>query len=162
LVTITAVNGDIAIRSGPDTVFDAIAVLKNGETVPALARSILDGWVQVPIPSQPGKTGWLSIKTPYTVVSGYVLDLPKITIVEWPSGSYIQNCTSHQMLVEPGDQSLSSVTDSPNNRVWFPPGLYTVYDVDVTGHPEVVHIQLDAHTEVSVRKDGNGQKSDCP
>ncbi len=162
IVTVTAVYGNLAIRTGPDMVFDAIAELHEGETVPALARSILDGWVQVPIPSQPGKAGWVSLRTGYSSVSGYVLDLPLVETVEWPFGAYLLNCTSHQMLVEPTDKTLPSVNDAPQNRVWFPPGYYAVYDLDVAGRPEVTHVKLWEHTEVHLRKDGSGQKWDCP
>jgi len=161
-VTVMAVNGDISIRSGPDETFDAIAVLRKGMTVTALARSIMNGWVQVPIPSQEGKTGWVSILTDYSVVSGNVLDLPRIDEVEWPVGSYLLNCTTHQMLVEPGDKTLQPVGDSPKNRVWFSPGLYTIYDFDVSGHPQVKNLNLLSRIEVKIIKDGDGQQSECP
>jgi len=161
-VMVIAVNGDLSIRSGPDETFDAIAVLRKGETVPALARSILNGWVQVPIPFQEGKTGWVSILTDYSIVSGNVLDLSRIDVVEWPVGSYLLNCTTHQMVVEPGDKTLQRVSDSPKNRVWLSPGLYTVYDLDVSGHPQVKNLSLPSHTEVKIIKDGDGQRSECP
>ncbi len=161
-VTITAVDGNLSIRSGPDPVFDAIAVLKNGETLPVSARSVLDGWVEVPVPDQEGQKGWVSIKTPYSKVSGYVLDLPEIMTVEWPTGSYIRNCTEHQMLVEPMDQKLSPVSDSSQNRAWFPPGAYTVHDLDATSQPYVMTIKLMPHTQVNIRKDGDRQSWTCP
>ena len=161
-VTVTAVNGNLAIRSGPDMTFDAIAELNHGETVTALARSILNGWLQVPIPSQEGKTGWVSILTDYSIVSGNVLDLPRIDGVEWPVGSYLLNCTTHQLVVEPGNKTLQPVSDSPKNRVWFSPGLYTVYDLDVSGHPQVKNLSLDSRTELKIIKDGNGLRSECP
>ncbi len=162
VVMVTAVNGNLSIRSGPDESFDAIAVLKKGETVQALARSILDGWVQVPVPSMPGRTGWVSLLTNYSQVDGYVLDLPKIDIVEWPVGSYLINCTSHQLLVKPLETALPPVSQSPGNRVWFPPGFYSVYDTEVAGQPEVLQVQLGGHTEVKIRRDGNGLRSECP
>jgi hypothetical protein len=159
---VTAMNGKVAIRTGPDIVFDAVAALNEGETVTALARSILDGWLQVPIPSQPGETGWISTKTSYSVVSGNVLDLPRIDVVEWPTGSYLINCTTHQILVQPGDKTLQPVKDSPGNRVWFSPGVYKVYDVNVEGQPEITTIKLSSHTEVQIVTDGNRQRSECP
>lgn len=162
VVTVTAMNGNVAIRTGPDIVFDAIAELKEGETVTALARSILDGWLQVPIPSQPGEVGWISTKTSYSVVSGNVLGLPRIDVVEWPTGSYLINCTTHRILVQPGDKTLQPVNDSPRNRVWFSPGVYKVYDVDVEGQPEITTIKLSSHTEVQIVTDGNRQRSECP
>lgn len=161
-VTVTAVNGRLAIRSGPDMTFDAIATLNQGETVTALARSILNGWVQISIPSQEGKTGWVSTLTDYSTVSGNVLDLPRIDVVEWPVGSYLVNCTTHQMVVEPEDKTLEPVSDSPKNRVWFSPGLYKIYDFDVSGHPQVKDLDLLSRTEVKIIKDGDGQQSECP
>lgn len=161
-VTITATNGNLAIRKGPDVVFDAIATLNDGESARAVARSILDGWIEIPIPSQPDEMGWVSTKTDYSVVVGDVLDLPMIRTVEWPTGAYLRNCTAHQMLVQPGDISLPSVNDSPNNRVWFPPGLYTVYDQEVDGHPDVLHVKLWPQYSIDVVKDGDGVKSTCP
>jgi hypothetical protein len=162
VVTITAVNGDLSIRSGPDITFDAIAMLKDGETATALARSIIDGWIQIPIPSQAGGTGWVSTKTSFSVVSGNVLDLPRIDLVEWNFGSYLRNCTPHRMLVQPGDMTLQPVNESPNNRVWFAPGSYTVYDLDVAGQPVAANLIVLEHSETNILKDGNRQQWNCP
>ncbi len=161
VVMITAVNGNLAIRSGPDPVFDAISVLPDGKSVPALARSVLDGWVQVSIPSQPGKRGWVSTKTTYSVITGNVLDLPEIMTVEWPFGSYLQNCTVHSMLVQPGNKVVPSISASPANRVWFYPGSYSIYDLDVSGHPWVMSINLWQHIEFHILKDGTRQQWNC-
>jgi hypothetical protein len=161
-VTVTAVNGDLSIRTGPDITFDAIAILKDGETVTALARSIMDGWVQIPIPSQEGKTGWVSLKTNYSIVSGNVLDLPRVDAVEWNVGSYLINCTPHRMLVQPGDITLQPVGDAPNNRVWVSPGLYSVYDLDVTGQPVAANLSVTEHREFHILKDGNRKQWSCP
>ena len=161
-VIVTAVNGNLSIRTGPDITFDAIAILKDGETVTALARSIMDGWVQIPIPSQEGKTGWVSLKTNYFIVSGNVLDLPRVDAVEWNVGSYLINCTPHRMLVQPGDITLQPVGDAPNNRVWFSPGLYSVYDLDVTGQPVAANLSVTEHREFHILKDGNRKQWSCP
>jgi hypothetical protein len=162
VVTVTAVNGDLSIRRGPDISFDAIAALKDGETVKALARSIMDGWVQIPIPSQEGKTGWVLLKTNYFVVNGNVLDLPRVDAVEWNIGSYLINCTPHRMLVQPGDVILESVDGAPNNRVWFSPGLYSVYDLDVTGQPVAANLSVTEHREIHILKDGSRKQWTCP
>ena len=162
VVTITAINGDLSIRSGPDITFDAIAMLKDGETAAALARSIIDGWIQIPIPSQAGRTGWVSTKTSFSIVSGNVLDLPRIDIVEWNFGSYLRNCTPHRMLVQPGDMTLQPVSESQNNRVWFAPGSYTVYDLDVAGQPVAANLIVLEHSETNILKDGNRQQWNCP
>jgi hypothetical protein len=161
IVEVTAVNGELSVRTGPDISFDAIAKLKDGETVTALARSIMDGWVQIQIPSQAGQTGWISIQTKYSIVNGNVLDLPRIDVVEWNVGSYLNNCTSHQMIVKPGDVIIQPVGNSADNRVWFSPGSYSVYDLDVAGQPVVANLRVLGHSEYRIRKDGNGQRWDC-
>lgn len=157
VVTVTVVNGDLSIRTGPDMSFDAIAKLQDGETVTALARSIMDGWVQIQIPSQAGETGWISVQTNYSIVTGNLLDLPRIDTVEWNVGSYLNNCTTHQMLVQPGDKIIQ-----PENGVWFTPGTYSVYDLDVVGQPVVANLTVLEHREYNIRKDGDGQQVDCP
>ena len=162
LVTVSAVNGRLSIRSGPDISFDAIAVLENGQTATAVARSVIDGWIQIPIPSQPSKMGWVSTMTAHSIVIGNVLDLPRIDEVDWPVGSYILNCTGHRLIVKPGEQIVQPVSASPQNRVWFAPGLYTVYDLDMSGQPVVLNLNIRAHGQVTVHRDGSHQWSDCP
>jgi hypothetical protein len=162
VITVTAVNGDLSIRTGPDITFDAIAMLKDGETATTLARSVIDGWVQIPISSQGGKTGWVSIKTNFSIVSGNVLDLPRIDIVEWNFGSYLRNCTPHRLLVRPGDITLQPVSESPNNRAWFAPGSYSVYDLDVPGQPVAANLSVLEHSEINILKDGTRQQWNCP
>ena len=161
-ITITAVEGDIAIRTGPDMTFDAIAKLQNGEAATVLARSIMDGWVQIEIPSQAGETGWISVDTNYSIVNGNLLDLPRIDTVEWNVGSYLINCTPHQMIVKPGDVILASVDDAPANRLWFSPGLYSVYDLDVTGQPVAANLSVTGHREFHILKDGTRTQWACP
>ncbi|MBI5950054.1 MAG: SH3 domain-containing protein [Chloroflexi bacterium] len=161
-VTISAVEGDIAIRKGPDVTFDAISKLQNGETATVLARSIMDGWVQIEIPSQAGRTGWISVQTNYSIVNGNLLDLPRIDSVEWNVGSYLINCTPHQMIVKPGDVILQPVDDAPNNRVWFSPGLYSVYDLEVEGQPVAANLSVTEHREFHIIKDGTRTQWPCP
>ncbi len=161
-VSITAVHGDLSIRQGPATVFDAIDTLRAGQTVPVYARSIEDGWLQVPLPSRPGSLGWVSTTTGFSRVDGYVLDLPLISEVEWPFGAYVVNCTSHQLEAEPGGKVLPPVSAAPANRVWFFPGLYKVYDAELANRPEVTQVKLLEHTQVSVISDGTGTKYTCP
>ncbi len=162
VVTVTAVNGRLSIRSGPDISFDAIAVLENGQTATAVARSVIDGWIQIPIPSQPSKMGWVSTMTAHSIVIGNVLDLPRIDAVEWTSGSYILNCTQHRLIVKPGEQIVEPASTTAQNRVWFAPGLYTVYDLDMSGQPVVLNLNIRAHGQVTVHRDGTNQWSDCP
>lgn len=161
-VSITAVNGDIAIRTGPAVVFDAVDAIKAGQTLPVYARSIQDGWLQVPIPTRPGALGWVSSKTGFSRVDGYVLDLPLISAVEYPFGGYVINCTAHQLVAEPGEKAIPPVGAAPANRVWFFPGLYKVYDADIAARPEITQVKVFEHTEVSVISDGGGTKYTCP
>ncbi len=161
LITITAVEGNIAIRNGPDMTFDAIAKLQDGETATVLARSIMDGWVQIEIPSQVGETGWVSVQTNYSIVNGNLLDLPRIDSVEWNVGSYLINCTPHQLIVKPGDVILQPVGEYPNNRVWFSPGTYSVYDLDVTGQPVAANLSVTEHREFHILKDGTRTQWSC-
>ncbi len=155
-VTVTVVNGDLSIRTGPDLSFDAIAKLHGGETVTVLARSIMDGWVQIEIPSQAGETGWISIQTNYSIVTGNLLDLPRIDAVEWNVGSYLINCTPHQMIVKPGNTILQ-----PQSRVWFTPGDYSVYDMDVDGQPVAANLTVTEHREFHILKDGTRKQWTC-
>jgi len=162
LVTVTAAEGKLSIRSGPDIKFDAIAVLENGETVTALARSIIDGWVEIRIPSQPSKMGWVSTMTAHSIVIGNILDLPRIDEVDWPVGSYILNCTQHRLIVKPGEQVVQPASVTTQNRVWFAPGLYSIYDLDMSGQPLVLNLNIRAHGQVTVHRDGSHQWSECP
>lgn len=160
-VTLTIVNGDLSIRTGPDMSFDAIAKLQDGDTVTALARSIMDGWVQVQIPSRTGETGWVSTQTNYAIVTGNLLDLPRIDAVEWNVGSYLINCTPHQMIVKPGDVILQPAGET-DSRVWFTPGTYSVYDLGVTGQPVAANLTVTEHREFHILKDGNRKQWACP
>jgi hypothetical protein len=155
-VTITAVEGDIAIRLGPDSSFDATTSLKNGETAVVLARSIMNGWGQIEVPSQSGETGWVWVETGYSIINGSLFDLPRIDKVEWNVGSYLINCTPHQMIVKPGDVTLDPAGEA-DSRVWFAPGTY----MDVTGQPVAANLTLTEHREFHILKDGTRKQWLC-
>lgn len=159
-ITITAVEGDIAIRLGPDKSFDATTRLKNGETAVVLARSIMDGWIQIEVPTQAGETGWVWVETGYSIVNGDLLDLPRIDTVEWNVGSYLINCTPHQMIVKPGDVILQPAGET-DSRVWFMPGTYSVYDLDVSGQPVAANLTVTEHREFHILKDGTRKQWAC-
>jgi hypothetical protein len=161
VVVVTAVNGNLSIRAGPDFTFDAFASLPKGHSAQALARSVLDGWVEVELDSENTATGWIYIKSAYALVTGNVLDLPEIRRVEWPFGSYLRNCTSHQLIVQPGGQLLPPAAGSVQESVWFYPGVYAVYDLDMAGRPWIMDIKLTAHTSIDVHKDGTGRMGIC-
>ncbi len=91
-----------------------------------------------------------------------MLDLPEIMTVEWPFGSYLRNCTQHTLIVEPGDKLLPLPTGVVDNHVWFYPGIYMIFDQDMTGRPWIMNVNLSEHTSVNIRKDAAGQSGICP
>jgi hypothetical protein len=161
-VVITAVKGNLFIRRGPDLAFNPISVLQAGQSAPVLAHDVLGKWVEVPIANLPGKTGWISIQTAFSSVSGTLADTPEILPTEWPVAAYLRNCTYHQMLVEPGDTTLLSLLNAPDNEQWIYPGVHKVYDQDVDGQPEVLTVDLREGMTVDIRIDGNGDHRKCP
>ena len=161
-VVITAVKGNLFIRRGPDLAFNPISVLQSGQSAPVLAHDVLGDWVEVPIANLPGKTGWISIQTTFSSVSGNLSDTPEILPTVWPVAAYLRNCTYHQMLVEPGDTTLLSFLNAPDNEQWIYPGVHKVYDQDVDGQPEVLTVDLREGITVDIRIDGNGDRRKCP
>jgi hypothetical protein len=134
----------------------------NGQSETATARDPLAKWLQIPVPDQSGKTGWISIQTSYSSVIGDVMSLPEVVPTDWPALAFLQNCTYDQMEVDPGAIVLPSFTYFPDNRIQINPGTYRIYDTDVTGSPEVMKVEIKEGTEIDVRVDGNGNKRKCP
>jgi hypothetical protein len=161
-VRVSAVKGNLFIRRGPDMAFNPIAVLKAGQTAPAMARDVLAGWLQISIPDAPGKTGWVSIQTQYSIVSGDVTVLPSSLPTEWPVPAFLRNCTFHQLEANPGGIVLPGLENFPANDVRVNPGSYRVYDLDVDGTPEVLKVDLKEGTSIDVHVDGDGEKRKCP
>jgi hypothetical protein len=161
-VTITAVKGNLFIRRGPDLAYNPIALLLKGQSAIVLAHDVLGNWVEIPISTLPGKTGWVSIQTVFSSVSGNLMNMPEILPTDWPVPSYVRNCTHDQMIVEPGDTMLPSIDNSPDNEVWIYPGVHKVYDTDVDSQPEVLTVDLKEGMTVDVRVDGNGDHRKCP
>jgi hypothetical protein len=163
VITVTAVKGNIFIRRGPNLAYNPISVLKKGESATGLARDVLARWVQIPMPGQPDRMGWVSIQTDYTVVNGNLRDLPEFMTVDWPVASYLRNCTHHQMIIKPGDTIIPSSYGAPDNEVWIFPGTYTVYDYDLPDQPEVMSsFDLREGLEIDIRTDGSGETRKCP
>ena len=50
----------------------------DGQSETALARDVLSTWLQIPLPADPSKSGWVSIQTKYSAVSGDIMSLPEI------------------------------------------------------------------------------------
>lgn len=161
-LTVTATKGNIFIRRGPDFGFNAIGVLYEGQSAAALARDVLGGWVEVPMPGQPNQTGWISIQSQFTVLDGDVMTLQEVDPTFFPVTASLRNCTLDQMLVTPGNIVLPSVVNFPANEVRVNPGVYVVLDTDVDGYPGVLKVEIREGSSIDVRTDGNGEKRKCP
>jgi hypothetical protein len=129
LFTITAINGNLYIRRGSGSDFNPIGVLLQGQTATVMGRDILDEWLYIPIPSQTGKFGWVSTLTIYSSISGQTMDLPVVDS-DLAVPAYIQNCSSHNMIVLPAGVILPPFYQYPDSVVQFDPGEYTIMDYD--------------------------------
>ncbi len=161
-ITITATGGNLFIRRGPDLAFNPVGSLLQGQSASALARDVLSEWVEVPLPGKPDQTGWISVQTKFTTISGDLASLPELQIDYWPVGASIRNCTLHQMLITPGNIVLPSLVNFPANDVRVNPGVYVVVDTDVDGYPQVLKVEISEGSAVDVRVDGNGDRKKCP
>jgi hypothetical protein len=65
------------------------------------------------------------------------------------------------MIVKPGNVILEPIDDAPANRVWFSPGLYSVYDMDVEGQPVAANLTVTEHREFHILKDGTRKQWSC-
>ena len=160
-VVISAVKGNIFIRRGPDMAFNPIGVLYKDTSAPVIARDVLSNWVQIVIPNSDQK-GWISIQTQYSKVDGDLKTLPEFTTTEWPTPAYLRNCTHHQMYILPAEVILLSSFDQPDNMIWLYPGTYTVYDLEVSGEPEVTTVEVREGVTVEILDDGAGEHRKCP
>ena len=157
-----ATKGNLFIRRGPDLGFNPIAVLKDGQSARALARDVLSNWLQIPIPGQPDKSGWVSIQTHYSVVSGDVMNLPELAQTYWPVAASLRNCTHHQMEADPAGIVLPPVDQFPDNEVQMNPGTYAIRDIDVDRSPVVAEVVLQEGSAIDIRTDGDGVRKKCP
>jgi hypothetical protein len=160
-VTLNVVKGNLFIRRGPDMAFNPVGVLYKDTSAEVLARDVLSNWVQVKIPNSE-QTGWVSIQTDYSQLEGELKDLPEYTPTKWPAAAYLRNCTYHQMYVLPSEIVIPSSLAFPENEIWIYPGSYTVYDIDVSGDPEVMQITIQEGSDVEIIDDGLGGHRKCP
>jgi hypothetical protein len=116
-------------------------------------RDVLSKWVEIIIPDSK-KSGWVSVQTDYSKVIGDLSLLPDFTPTEWPLPAYIRNCTHHQMYILPGEIRLPSTYETPENEIWLYPGRYNVYDLDVSGEPEVLQVDMREGLALDIRVDG--------
>jgi hypothetical protein len=160
-VTISAIKGNIFIRRGPDTAYNPIGVLYKDTSAPVIRRDVLSDWVQIIIPNSEN-TGWVSIQTDYSRVDGDLKVLPEFTPTDWPIPAYLRNCTHHQMYIMPSEIVLPSYFGRPENEIWLYPGSYTIYDIDVSGEPEVLQVDIREGITVEILDDGLGEHRKCP
>ncbi len=161
-VVVTAAKGNVFIRRGPDFAFNAIDTLMQGESAKAVARDVLAEWLEIPLPDDSGKMGWISIQSQFTSVDGNVAALPEIQPDYFPVGASVRNCTLHQMLLTPGGITLPSLLNFPYNDVTVNPGVYKVIDTDIDSYPSVARIDVQEGSAIDINVDGNGNKKKCP
>jgi hypothetical protein len=160
-VILNVVKGNLFVRRGPDMAFNPVGVIYKDTSAKVIARDMLSKWVEVEIPNS-SKTGWASIQTEYSQIEGNLEDLPTFTPTEWPTAAYLRNCTYHRMYITPSEVIVSPSLQFPENEIWIYPGEYVVYDIDVSGDPEVMKITVQEGSDIEIREDGLGEKRKCP
>ncbi len=161
-IMVRAVKGNVFIRRGPDLAFDPVGVLTDGQSAPALARDVLGKWVQIVIPGQAQRTGWISTQTQFVALTAEVAHLPEVSPIVWPVLASLRNCTQHAMEADPGGIPIPAINDFPDNDVPINPGIYTVHDTSVDGSPEVMQVEVREGMHVDIRTDGDGNRHKCP
>lgn len=162
VVTLTVIKGNLYIRRGPDMAFNPIGVLYKNTSVKVLARDVLSDWVQIEIPDST-KTGWISVQTDYSQIDGSLQDLPQLSPTEWPKGTYLLNCTHHNVYLLPDEVVIPSSLAHPENEITIYPGVhYTAFDIDVPDDPLVADFSAREGEEVEIREDGLGERRKCP
>lgn len=160
-VTITVAKGNLFIRRGPGLAYDSISVLMDGQSANVLGRDVLEKWLQISLPDDPEKTGWISNQSHYSVVNGDVTSLPVIEPTDWPVLASVRNCTPHEMRVDPIGLIIPTAENFPWNDVTINPGIYTIHDLDAHGDPEIMEVEIKEGTEIRIREDGNGERWSC-
>jgi hypothetical protein len=95
-------------------------------------------------------------------VQGDLASLPEFTITEWPNAAYLRNCTYHEMYILPGEITLPSYLEYPENEITLYPGTFTVYDLDAPDLPEVMKVDIREGSDIEIKIDGLGEKRKCP
>jgi hypothetical protein len=162
-VTITAVNGNLFIRRGPNTLYNQVGVLREGTSAEVIAQDVLSEWVQIRIPNSEA-TGWVSVLTRYSKVEGDLRNLPDFTFTDWPLPAYVKNCTEHDIVLEPGDIYLFNIYTNAQylNELQVDPGSYTVHDMFLPGAPEFQKVDIKEGVTVYITVNGLGEKHKCP
>lgn len=162
-VTITAVGGNLYIRRGPSTKYSRIGVLTKGMTAEVIGRDVLSKWVQINIPDSEF-TGWISMLTEYEQIDGDLSQIPDFTFTDYPVPAYVENCTEHLLLVQPGEYYLENVFTAGKylNEVKLDPGVYTIYDITLPDEPKLDTIDLQEGETAYIMVDGLGVSHLCP
>lgn len=162
-VTISAVGGNLYIRRGPSTKYSRIGVLTKGMTAEVIGRDKLSNWVQINIPDSES-TGWVSMLTEYEQIDGDLSQVPDFTFTDYPVPAYVENCTEHLLLIQPGEYYLENVYTAGQylNEVKLDPGFYTVYDMSLPDEPQLDSIDLQEGETASITVNGLGISHKCP
>ena len=162
-VTITPLDGNIYIRRGPGTPYNAIGVLLKGRSAQVIAQDVLSDWVQISIPDSE-LTGWISIQTVYSKIDGDLTQLPDFTFTEWPAPAYIKNCTEHDMYIMPGNEYLPSLYTNAQykNEIQVDPGTYIAYDLFYPDEPEAQILDVFEGVTAYLTINGQGEGHKCP
>ena len=162
-VTISAINGNLYIRRGPSTKYSRIGVLSKGTSAEVIGRDVLSKWVQINIPDS-NTTGWVSMLTEYSQITGDLSQIPDFTFTDYPIPAYIENCTEHILLVQPGEFYLENLFTNAQylNEVQLDPGVYTVYDVTLPDEPKLQTIDLQEGETVYITVNGLDESHKCP
>ncbi len=162
-VILTAVDGNLFIRRGPNTRYNPIGVLREGTSAVVIARDMLGEWAQIVLPNSEA-TGWVSVLTRYSKIEGDWKSLPDFTFTDWPLPAYVKNCTEHDLVLEPGDIYLYNLYTNAQylNEAQVDPGLYTVHDMFLPGAPEIQKIYVKEGMTVYITVNGLGEKHKCP
>lgn len=159
-VSVEAMGGNLNIRRGPSMDYNPVDVLYDGHLMNATGRDLVSRWLQIPLPSAPGQSGWVSILTEYSLTSGDIEALPVITVSP-ALPAYIRNCTKHRMLILPTEVELLGKYDEPYNEERFPTGEYKIYDLDAGLDDVYETVFLWEGKRVDIIFDGLGEKSKC-
>lgn len=162
-VTITAVHGNLYIRRGPSTKYSRVGVLMKGDSAEVIGRDVLSKWVQIKIPDSE-YTGWVSLLTEYSQLNGDLSHIPSFTFTDYPVPAYIENCTEHLLLVQPGEYYLENVFTAGQylNEIKLDPGVYTVYDMTLPNEPKLDSIDLQEGETAYITVNGLGESHHCP
>lgn len=160
---ITAVDGNLYIRRGPGLPYNQIGILKNGDSAAVIGQDVLGRWVQIEIPGS-ARTGWVSIMTTYSLITGDLSAAPDFTFTDYPLPAYIKNCTEHDLWVEPGDLYVYNLYANASglNEIQVNPGVYYVYDISVEGLPLADRVEVKEGMTAYVTVNGLGEKHKCP